>query len=648
VPNNNRPVTKNSTPEATTGTAAAPLSPSPGLLEALRPQLARHPPFTHMGVDTIDYFLTHAQQRYYAPGEVLVEPASGPVREIFCVREGTVTAVRGLDAELSGGAFAYETGDMFPVGAALAGRAVTARYRAVGDTFVLVLPVAAMNELAVRTPVFADFLNRRVASFLEQSRRALQSAYASRTLAEQSLEAPLGELAVSTPATCRPQTPVRAVLEEMLRLRIGSIVVTDPAGHPEGILTRYDVLGRIALPQLALDTPVGDVMVRPVHTLTVADTAADAALMMSRHGLRHVPITRDGVVVGLVSERDLFAMQRLSLKQIGTAIRGAQDLATFRLVAQDIRRFARSLLAQGVHARQLTALISHLNDVLTRQLLEMKAAQHGIDLQGLCWLALGSEGRSEQTVATDQDNALILADDTSERGREAALAFGRDVNRALDECGYPLCRGGVMAGEADCCLRLSEWRERFADWIEHGAPQDLLNASIYFDLRPLAGDLSLAQQLRTEVTESARLTPRFLKQMALNTLAHSAPLNWLGGIAADEQGSVDLKLQGTAIFVDAARLYSLAHGVAATGTRERLERAGMKIGVAAAEYGAWVGAFEFLQMLRLHVQLEGPSAHEAPNRLRVADLNDIDRRILKETFRLARLLQHRLQLDYDR
>jgi CBS domain-containing protein len=621
--------------------------PPPSLLAALRPDLVRHPPFAQMTSEAVDFFLAQSEQRYYAPGETLVEPAGGPVREIFCIRQGAVSGVKGL-AELSGGAFQYEAGDLFPLSAAVARRAVTATYRATADTFVLVLPVDAMDELAQSSPEFADFLNRRIARFLDLSRRALQVAYASQTLAEQSLETPLGELADKRLVTCLPDTPLRDALAEMHRLRVGSILVINAAAAVEGILTRYDVLGRVALAGVALDAPVRSVMVQPVHTLTVHDTAQDAALLMSRHGIRHVPVTREGVAVGLVSERDLFAMQRLSLKQVSTSIRAAGDVATLRLVAQDIRRFARNLLSQGVQARQLSVLISHLNDVLTQRLLELKAPEHGVALDSVCWLALGSEGRGEQTIATDQDNALILPDGSSEGQRRAALAFGRDVNLALADCGYPLCRGGIMAGEPGCCLTLREWRERFSHWIEHGAPPDLLNASIYFDLRPLAGDAQLADTLHAEVREAARRTPRFLKQLALNALSHGAPLNWLGGIDADARGSVDLKLQGTAIFVDAARVYGLAHGVPATSTRERLEGAGARMGVAVTESAAWVGAFEFLQMLRLRIQLEGAAAGEHPNRLELATLNDIDRRILKECFRIARLLQQRMQLDYER
>lgn len=629
--------------------AASPWAPSPSasLLANFRQELVRYLPFSQMAAEDQDFFLTNSLQQYFAPGETLIEPASGAVQHLLFIRQGAVSGKRGL-AELSGDAFQYEAGDLFPIGAAMAQRAVTATYKALADTFVLALPCSAMQALAEKSEPFADFLNRRVLQFLDLSRRALQAAYSSQALAEQSLETRLGELARNSPVCCRPETPLKQALTDMHQRHIGSMLVTGERGEPLGILSRHDILERVILQAVPLDTPIQAVMTQPVHSLTHEHTAQDAALLMSRHGIRHVPITRDGVVTGIVSERDLFAMQRLSLKLVSSAIRAAPDLAALKLAAQDIRRFARTLLSQGVHARQLTALISHLNDVLTERLLDIKAQQHGIDMKPLCWLALGSEGRSEQTIATDQDNALILPDGISDAQRAAALVFAKEVNEALDACGYPLCKGGVMAGNPDCCLSLQQWRARFAGWIEHGAPQDLLNASIYFDFRPLAGDLALAQTLRQEVSAAVRQVPRFFKQLALNALTRGVPLNWVGGMATDEQGQIDLKLQGTGIFVDAARLYGLAHGVIATGTRDRLQAAGPLMGLAASEYEAWVSAFEFLQLLRLNIQLEGTAPVDQPNHLRVAALNDIDRRILKEAFRVARSLQERLQLDYER
>lgn len=633
-------------PSPVAGPAPA-LTPAPGVLSALRLELMRHPPFSQMAPEEVDFFVAHSSQRYFAAGETVQEPAAGPVRAIFFIRQGVVTGSKG-GAEAAADPVHYEAGDLFPLAAALGGRAVATTYTSAADTFVLALPVDAMQELGRRSGAFAAFLHSRIERFLELSQRAVRNAYASEALAEQSLETPLGQLVTREPVTCRPDTRLREALAEMHRRRIGSILACGPSGRVEGILTRHDVLGKVALAGLSLEDPVSCVMASPVHTLTVHDTAEQAALLMAREGVRHVPVTRGDRLVGVVSERDLFALQRLSLKLVSTGIRLAEDGAALRACAADLRRLARNLLSQGVQARQLTALVSHLNDQLARRALALTAAAHGLPLERACWLALGSEGRGEQTVATDQDNALVLPPGTGDDERRQWLRFGDEVNRLLDACGYPLCRGGIMAGRPDCCLTLDEWQWRFDRWIEHGAPHDLLQASIFFDLRGLAGNQGLADALSARVRAHAAGTPRFLKQMALNALAHEPPLNWLGGIETDAAGSIDLKLQGTALFVDAARVYALAQRVAASGTRERIEAAAPALGLPLAESGAWVAGFEFLQQLRLRVQLGETGDAGGPNRLQPERLHDVDRRVLKESLRMARRMQQRLRLDYER
>jgi CBS domain-containing protein len=628
--------------------------PSTSLVSNLRTELMRHAPFAQMAPEHVDRFIAESHQCYFAPDERVVDPASGPVEMLYCIRQGSVTGRNGL-ADTAGD-FEYEAGDLFPVAAVMAHRAVSATYTANEDTFCLTLPAARAQALAAVSAPWADFLNRRVLQFLDLSRRAVQAAYASQTLAEQSLEARLASLPRKTPLACGPDTPLSQALAQMHERRVGSVLVVDEAGAALGILTRHDILGRVTLPQVPLAAPIRQVMSSPIFTLEVDRTLQDAALTMSRHGIRHVPITEDGKVVNIVSERDLFALQRLSLKQLSTQIRAARDLDTLKALAAQIRRFARNLLGQGVQARQLTELISHLNDVLTERLVQVVAQARGMDLARACWLAFGSEGRGEQTVATDQDNGLIFQSDQPDVDRPAWLAFAREVNEALDRCGYPLCKGNVMASNPACCLTPAEWRARFADWIEHGAPQDLLNASIYFDLRPVAGRQDLAAPLRAMLVTESQRVPRFIKQMADNALRNRVPLSWRGSVetqAVDGREMFDLKLHGTAIFVDVARLYALAHGVDELSTRERLAAVAGGLKVEASEGESWVSAFEFLQMLRLHVQIgrqdqgDAPPA-DNPNLLDVKQLNDIDRRVLKEALRVARSLLQRIELDYKR
>ncbi|MES2960531.1 MAG: DUF294 nucleotidyltransferase-like domain-containing protein [Pseudomonadota bacterium] len=632
-------------------------TPSASLTTNLRNELQRWPPFAQMMPEHVDRFIQSATQAYYEPHEMVLSPAAGAVTHLLLIRRGNVSGRRG-SAE-SAGAYEYGAGEMFPVGAALAARPVASTYVASSDTFCLELPLVAMHELAQDSAPFADFLNRRVQQFLALSKRSLQVAYASQTLAEQSLETPLGDLLRRSAVGVPPSTPLSSALQTMHAKRIGSVLVLhEDSGAALGILTRHDILGRITLAELPLSTPIEEVMSAPVISLGLHQTAQDAALAMSRHAIRHVPVAdAQGRIVGILSERDLFALQRLSLKQVSTAIRAAPDVATLRAVAQDIRRFARNLLGQGVGARQLTELISHLNDVLTERLVSLVAASRGIDLTRACWLAFGSEGRSEQTIATDQDNGVVFESNDAARDRPTWLAFAHEVNEALDACGYPLCKGNIMASNPDCCLTQREWLARFADWIDHGAPEDLLNASIYFDFRALAGDAALAQPMRDMVTQQAGRNARFMKQMAENALRNGPALNWHGGIdvqTQNGQGVIDLKLHGTAIYVDAARLYALAHGVPLCATRERFEAVAKAMGVAAQEAEGWIGGFEYLQMLRLQVQLardrrEAVDASDGnPNLVDVAALNDIDRLVLKESLRVARRLQQRIEMDYVR
>ena len=632
-------------------------SPSTGLLAQLRSELMQVLPFARMSAAHVEQFIAAAQQAYFAPGEVLLDPATGPVPELHYVRQGSITAQAAPDD--GSGPIEYGAGELFPIDAVCAGRAVAGPCTAHDDSFCLLVPAAAMWELAAHSAPFADFLNRRSLQLLEQSRQALQLASASRALAEQSLEASLDSLPQKRLLSCAPETALRQALTAMHERQVGSILVVDGGAAPLGILTRHDILDRVTLPQCALDTPISAVMTAPVHALGSQHTLHDALLAMSRHGLRHLPVTEGGRLVNIVSERDLFALQRLSLKQLSSELRAAREPDSLRPLAEQIRRLARQLLGQGVQARQLTELISHLNDLLTERLVQLLAERRGVDLARACWLAFGSEGRGEQTVATDQDNGLVFDSDDAPSDRPAWLALAREVNAALDACGYPLCQGQVMASNPECCLSPAEWQQRFDHWIEHGAPQDLLDASIHFDLRPLAGQAALAGPLRERITQQAKRWPRFLKQMADNALLQRPALNWRGALDTQDvngRAMLDLKQRGTAVFVGAARLFALAHGVSALGTRARLEAVAPLMHVAPSEGQAWIAAFEFLQMLRLRLQIGDASqptspavlaaAQSEPNQIDLGTLNHMDLRMLKEACRVARGLQQRIELDY--
>jgi CBS domain-containing protein len=312
--------------------------------------------------------------------------------------------------------------------------------------------------------------------------------------------------------------------------------------------------------------------------------------------------------------------------------------------------------AEPAGVAALTAGISHLNDEVTRRVVQAVAAEAGVDLGQACWLAFGSQARGEQTLVTDQDNGLVFAADgeaDAQARRPAWQAFGQRVNEALARCGYPLCDGRVMAGQPLCCLSPHEWCRRFAHWLEHGDGNDLFAARIYFDLRPLAGNPALARPLVELLRSPAAAVPRFIKQMADIVLCNHVPLNWLGRVVTAEhegQPMFDLKMSGTALFVDAGRLWALAHRLAEVGTAPRLHAAARALRVPDREAASWVAGFQTLQRLRLDAQRRRLGEAAALQRawVRWSDLDPEARRALQQALRAARLVQQRIELDYCR
>ena len=449
------------------------------------------------------------------------------------------------------------------------------------------------------------------------------------------------------PVACLPGETVRRAIQTMRELSIGSLVVVDPDGIPIGILTLRDITDRVVLEPGAVDGPIERVMTADPVTLSVTDTAYHAALTMVRHGVRHIVLVEGRRLAGVVSERDLFGLQSATLRQLSIAIRGAQDLPAIEAFGRDIGVLARKMLEQGLASGPLSAFIASLNDLLTQRIVDMEFRSAPARY---CWLLMGSEGRSEQTLVTDQDNGLIFAPAPGvnvEDTRQALLVVARRVNLALDRAGYSLCRCDIMAGNPQWCLTLDEWRRKFAHWIDSGSPEALLHGSIFFDLRPLHGELDLARELRRWLLEHALRNPRFLHQLAENALRNRPPLGLLRDFRLDDDGMIDLKLNGTMLFIDAARIFSLACGIDETNTGRRLAAMGPLLKIAAHETEAWIAAYQHVQGHRLRCQAAALTRGEtADNRIDPRTLHDFDREVLKRAFRQAVTLQDRLALDY--
>ena len=476
----------------------------------------------------------------------------------------------------------------------------------------------------------------------------------------QAFAQPLRALVRRAPVTCEERHSVAQAARIMRAQGVGSVVIVDARQRPCGILTTQDLVGVVA--EAGSDRPIGELMSRDLVSLPPHAFAYEAALAMTEHRIRHVLVMDDGRVLGVVSERDLFALQRLGLGELTMEIRLADDVRALAGLALQVRRLAALLVGQGTAAEPLTLFISVLNDRLTRRVIEVVRRRHQLDRIRWAWIAFGSEGRFEQTFSTDQDNGLVFAthEGTSPgQARAKLVPFAREVNQALDACGFPLCKGNIMASNPALCLTIEEWCAKMGGWLGAAVPQALLDASICFDLRPVYGDVALAAALRDWIVQHVRGHGAFLRLLACAATQAQPPLGRFGAFAPmDVPGAphtLNLKMSGARIFVDAARVLGLAQGLRETNTADRLRAFRDARGLPPADTDALIDAFYFIQGLRLRKQALAPearagargAAEDLANRIDPDQLNAFAQSALKEAFRLARQLQSRVVLDFQ-
>ncbi|MBH3448076.1 CBS domain-containing protein [Pseudomonas putida] len=619
--------------------------------------LQRFPPFNQMEHSHLAYLVEQCQLRFYACGESIVKPADGPIEHFYIVKQGRVVGERqhlvkpGVETT-----FEITSGECFPLAALLGERATRTEHLAGEDTFCLQLNKAAFIRVFSMSEVFRDFALRGVSSLLDQVNQQVRQRAVETLGTQYSLNTPLGELAMRHPVVCSGDMSLREAVQLMHEQQVGSIVVVDPQRYPTGIFTLRDLRQVVASADADLGAPIERHMTVKPFYLSPQASAFDAAMAMTERHIAHVCLVENRRLCGVVSERDLFSLQRVDLVHLARTIRHAPRLDTLVSLRGEISQLVERMLAHGASSTQITQIITLLNDHTVCRVIELALAERGDPGVPFSWLCFGSEGRREQTLHTDQDNGILFeALDRTEADaiRARLLPLAQYINQCLAQCGFTLCKGNVMAGNPDLCLSRSEWARRFAGFVREASPENLLGSSIYFDLRVVWGDEQGCEQLRQGLLEQVADNRIFQRMLADNALRQRPPVGRLREFVLTRQGNdkaatLDLKVQGLTPFVDGARLLALANGVGACNTLERLRQLVAKGVIEPLDGAAYEEAYHFIQQTRMQ-QHQRQARDNLPysNRLDPDSLNHLDRRILRESLRQAQRLQSSLALRYQ-
>lgn len=452
---------------------------------------------------------------------------------------------------------------------------------------------------------------------------------------------------------CESSATIREAAALMTR-HATDILILMQSKDPVGVLTSNDIRKRALGEDMDTGRPVRDIMSSPVVSIHEDSLLSEALVVMERENISHL-LTSDakGKLTGLLGLEQIMAMQHNSIASLISEIDFAEDSTRLAGIYRRLPVLVRVLLESGLKIRHINRIISSAADAIHKRLIVLALEQLGPAPCEFAFIVMGSQGRGEQTLATDQDNAIIFRDVGAKDypgTQKYFVELGELVSRELHAIGYHYCPGKIMASNPKWVQALEKWKLYFSDWMNTGNPQDILDAEIFFDFRFIYGTESLVSELQDHVHATTKSNPVFFYHMAESVLKFKAPLNLFGNIVGKEteaEGlSLDIKKHLLPILTF-IRLYALKDGLTARNSLERLHELSVQKIIDQSSYEDLKAAYEFLVELRLRSQIASISAGAEPgNSITLKQLSGRELSDLKKSMAQISNLQTRVGFDF--
>jgi CBS domain-containing protein len=636
-------------------------------LEKLNDFMKTVPPFHLLPRGAMDELVRTLVIEYFLEGETILSPKRAPTQFLYIIRSG---GVRFLLSEKDGqeGDTIYDyrdERDFFGLVSLLNGKPSPFTIMAEEDTLCYLIRKKVFKKLLGEFPdIFAYFTSGPSKGFkqFDTGLQPLESFELEPGTEQVLFTGRIKDVMNTNVLTCPPEETVVGVARRMTEREVGSVIVVDNIGVPMGILTDRDLRSKVLASGRLANLPVIDVMNRPVQSVSPDSFCFEAILSMITNRVKYLPVMDGMKLVGIISERDLMVSQGNNPVAVIRGFQQAKNIDELVAIRKNIDRAMRVILEHGGMAKDICELITTLNDHLTQKLIVL--AEEAMVKEGYgrppvpyAWLALGSEGRREQTLRTDQDNALIFADDSPDREEEIRtyfLSLAEKVVSGLERCGFPRCKGGIMAVNPKWCQPLHVWKEYFRHWIvDFDYPaEEVLATFVFFDCRPIYGQYELVTQTVGYISEFLDEGKSFVREMAKTAVLHKTPLGFFKRLVVEKSGEhknkLNLKLNGLTPLVDAIRTLALGQKVLDPNTLDRISALVEKESLTSTEADDLRDAFNVIMLARVrhhvHVLNQGgvPDNYIDPDELSI-----IQRTMLKEAFKTIDKLQGLLELRYD-
>lgn len=610
--------------------------------------LSQHPPFDQLPEDAVNHLAQHIEVAYYRSGTSILNYGD-PIHDLYVMRSGAVETYR-RTGELYN---RLDSGDVFGQMGLMMNQRARFPVKTIEDTLVYCIPYTLFKEYCDHYEIFADYFETEEQSLLNKA------------VAKQKQSNDLGSVRINTLlsrdlVTISSNASIQDVALTMTDRRVSSLLITRPSNQLDaqadslvGIITDRDLRKRVLAVSLPLETPVENVMSTELVTLDEHAYVFEAMLIMLRYNVHHLPVMSKQKPIGVISLSDILRYESQSSLLLVRSIFTQTTVDELALVAKELPAVFVRMVKEDANSHMIGSAMSLIGRSFKQRLLALAEEKLGAAPIPYCFIALGSMARDEQSIYSDQDNALILdeAYDESQHG-EYFEQLAKFVCDGLAACGYRYCDGDIMATNPAWRTTLSDWKNQFKQWINDPNPQALLNSSIFFDLDGVAGETRWADNLRQHIAKTSCDNRRFLACIARNALNRRPPLGFFKEFVLEKDGehknSINLKRRGTAPLSDVIRVHALAIGSTAINTFERIDDIKAADLLPKDKARELSDAMEYISIVRIrHQAMQIEAGLAADNNVQPDQLPTFERRNLKEAFQVLSAAQNFLKFRYN-
>ncbi len=452
------------------------------------------------------------------------------------------------------------------------------------------------------------------------------------------------------------ESSIQSAAEKMSRAGSSAILVKGEGKQIKGIVTDADLKSRVLGKGIPTSDAVKTIMSSPVATIPADEQVFEAFINMSTKDKRHLVVTnQSGNMVGIVAEKDLIVAQANATSLLIKSIKSATHIDHLKGFHSRLTALLLEPIKNGSNPSYITKLITAFSEAILERVIAFAMDDLGKPPCKFAFLIMGSEGRDEQTLISDQDNALVFEDVDDEARFKTAqdyfTQFSDQVCTMLNTAGFKFCDGNNMAMNPKWCQPLSVWKDYFATWVRSLDPEKTLYSSIFFDFRGAWGNLELADELKAFLLSSIKESKGILRCLTENSMQFKPPISFFGKFVVEEKGkhkgSFDIKKILLPV-IDFARIHGLKEGITSTNTLTRLYRLYTKHRLTSAQYLNLIRSYNYLMNLRFLRQITTimDEEEEPDNFINPSNLSSLDQAVLKEIFKIIERLQQKLKVEF--